>query len=427
MGRKKGKDHGRGNRAYERDGPDRRDEWPGDELPVLRGHGGGAMTRVESPKEPPPDPVKVAAALAAITKVEIGMPESFSHPITYSVVGNGIFRIQTTALGMMIAKVEGLPTVNTKLTSGFYLGIPKIPFQIVAQVYGFFRDVCKKAKKPSEAYAQVWYSRSGNLFFIQVPEQDVSGASVHHKGRSNPTEDLIHVADIHSHGSMSAFFSGTDDADEKTQGVRIFGVIGNIMDKRPSMKWRIGKGDGTFLDVSVKDVVEVETSTVDIKVSLAQLLSDGTFTMKDYSPWPETETPKDWLDKVETESRVVTTNSSHVHAVGSFHSQGTWKPGGDGPSTFFTRDGVSVERKEGMEGRIWENEAGRGWRLIHDPKAGGGKTDTTKSSGTEVAHAPKSFHTSIGTFLVEKDHLTHIPMVGDSIVNPAHGMGGVRD
>lgn len=46
------------------------------------------------------------------------------------------------------------------------------------------------------------------------------------------------VIDLHSHNSMAAFFSGTDDADE--QGLRFYAVIGRIDTDTPEIRVRVG-------------------------------------------------------------------------------------------------------------------------------------------------------------------------------------------
>jgi PRTRC genetic system protein A len=46
------------------------------------------------------------------------------------------------------------------------------------------------------------------------------------------------VVDLHSHGSLPAFFSETDDADE--QGLRFYAVIGRLDTERPEIRVRAG-------------------------------------------------------------------------------------------------------------------------------------------------------------------------------------------
>ena len=46
------------------------------------------------------------------------------------------------------------------------------------------------------------------------------------------------VAEFHSHGSLSAFFSATDDRDE--QGFRIYGVVGRLDTPQSELSLRVG-------------------------------------------------------------------------------------------------------------------------------------------------------------------------------------------
>jgi hypothetical protein len=75
---------------------------------------------------------------------------------------------------------------------------------------------------------------AGGRVRVHRPRQVGTGASVHY-------EDAIDygraILDLHSHASMKAFFSATDDADE--QGFRWYGVIGRVYD-RPEIALRLG-------------------------------------------------------------------------------------------------------------------------------------------------------------------------------------------
>ena len=65
-----------------------------------------------------------------------------------------------------------------------------------------------------------------------VPPQAGSRASLIYQPPSGV------VAEFHSHGSLSAFFSATDDRDE--QGFRIYGVAGRLHSARPELRLRVG-------------------------------------------------------------------------------------------------------------------------------------------------------------------------------------------
>jgi hypothetical protein len=63
---------------------------------------------------------------------------------------------------------------------------------------------------------------------------------------TNPVYDnerYIHYMDVHSHNTMRAFFSQTDDEDEKA--TRVYAVIGRVLNFFPDIKVRISNG-GTY-------------------------------------------------------------------------------------------------------------------------------------------------------------------------------------
>jgi len=59
------------------------------------------------------------------------------------------------------------------------------------------------------------------------------------------------VLDIHSHGTMRAFFSGTDDRDEL--GLRLYMVIGRLDTLLPEVKLRVGVY-GYFAPINIEEV-----------------------------------------------------------------------------------------------------------------------------------------------------------------------------
>jgi PRTRC genetic system protein A len=60
--------------------------------------------------------------------------------------------------------------------------------------------------------------------------------------------------DIHSHGHMKAWFSGTDNTDE--QGLRLYMVVGRLDTLLPEVELRLGVY-GYFIPLSVEDVFDV--------------------------------------------------------------------------------------------------------------------------------------------------------------------------
>ncbi len=68
-------------------------------------------------------------------------------------------------------------------------------------------------------------------YHICVPEQEVSATSTVYEVQDDT------VLDLHSHGGMRAFFSGTDNHDES--GFRLFGVVGDLSGT-PQLRLRVG-------------------------------------------------------------------------------------------------------------------------------------------------------------------------------------------
>jgi PRTRC genetic system protein A len=60
--------------------------------------------------------------------------------------------------------------------------------------------------------------------------------------------------DIHSHGSMKAFFSFTDDRDE--QGLRLYMVVGRLDTLLPEVELRLGVY-GYFATLNIDEVFGV--------------------------------------------------------------------------------------------------------------------------------------------------------------------------
>lgn len=62
------------------------------------------------------------------------------------------------------------------------------------------------------------------------------------------------VLDIHSHGTMGAFFSGTDNRDE--QGLCLYAVVGDLDRLFPTIKARVGVY-GYFIPLSLGGIFEL--------------------------------------------------------------------------------------------------------------------------------------------------------------------------
>lgn len=133
------------------------------------------------------------------------------------------------------------PMYGGSVSDSGYDSYPKIPNDVFRKVVGFFYDVYKAYK--SEAYVSLWYDKDSDEWQIVVPDQKVSAGSAEYDECVPPGKNFVCVGDIHSHGSMRASHSGTDDNDEigKRDGIHI--TLGDFDTARWTYSGRIVIGE----------------------------------------------------------------------------------------------------------------------------------------------------------------------------------------
>jgi len=145
---------------------------------------------------------------------------------------------------------------------GFKLKIPKLPGHMYAQILAFFRHyvIDLKIHGVTEAMSQIYWDNETQEYFINIPEQEVTGGAVRYNfDKQDPRtlkKSVVRVFDIHSHNTMSSFFSGVDDGDEK--GRQFYGVIGEIDKDSHTHKFRIGI-NGDYCEVKAEDIIDFST------------------------------------------------------------------------------------------------------------------------------------------------------------------------
>lgn len=201
----------------------------------------------------------------------------------YTLAGNGIFLTTTGKLANICGKVADVKfSALPDLVEGIDRHVPKLPWPTLQQVWAFFREVYEEHK--SEAYCQVLYQPDTQEWRIIVPLQDVSGGGVDHISIRGHREiqglTWLHVWDIHSHANIGAFWSATDDADEK-RSERFYGVIGKLAEPTPELKVRVSNGLGTFLDMSLNTMVDMPKIRLTVEADVGDMLSGKGLTRGD--------------------------------------------------------------------------------------------------------------------------------------------------
>jgi len=159
----------------------------------------------------------------------------------YILAGNGLFiqakspLLQAT-VHIAEARVRGLPPMEGRidLPGG---NIPRYLYSLALSVFLIDRT--------QERFLAVTWEGG---YRIREPCQKTSDSEVIYERLPST------VLDIHSHGTMSAWFSGTDDKDE--QGLRLYMVVGRLDTLIPELEMRVGVY-GYFGHVQFKEVFGV--------------------------------------------------------------------------------------------------------------------------------------------------------------------------
>lgn len=131
--------------------------------------------------------------------------------------------------------------------------LPKIPYSILEDIISYFREDISL-----EAAVRIYYNKERKEFsFVKASG---SCSRVHISYEYDTDMELlmgkkIQVMEIHSHNTMQAYFSPTDDRDESLYP-GLFGVIGRLDTVTPQVLFRAGV-DGLFKLLSVDEIFDI--------------------------------------------------------------------------------------------------------------------------------------------------------------------------
>ena len=141
-----------------------------------------------------------------------------------------------------VNEVKKNPLIDDVEKSSSIKIVNRIPKELLIEIVGSFARVCKASG--NEAAAQIYRERTGDRkYVVYYPEQKISGAQVSYADDTGMIEMRVNhdlVMELHSHNTMAAFWSGTDDANEKDCG--FYMVIGTFGAASASYKCRYKYG-----------------------------------------------------------------------------------------------------------------------------------------------------------------------------------------
>lgn len=192
--------------------------------------------------------------------------------------------------GKSLLKPYLKPLVNDK----------KIPLQMLQDIVEFFKKVMEMTGSGGtghgdyEAMAHIVWNRTTEAYRVAIPKQKVSKAAVSYDWAHVSADEEV-ILDIHSHNSMDAFFSGTDERDDATY-VGISGVAGKLNTAEPRLIWR-------FNAYATKQAMELE----------------GIFEMPEKSVSPVV---TQWMENVEVQTYSGYQGGPKVYGGGSLYAGG---------------------------------------------------------------------------------------------------------
>lgn len=149
-----------------------------------------------------------------------------------------IYEVRNNQIGTFIAEADSV-SLFTKVRAGFIPALPKIPYSILSEIIAFFKTFVTE-KSENEAMANIYWSFEEEKYRVHVPKQTVTKASVDTNLPDIDEEKFLLVMEVHSHNTMEAVFSRTDNKDEIA--TRLYTVIGRLDKVFPDMTTRISVG-----------------------------------------------------------------------------------------------------------------------------------------------------------------------------------------
>lgn len=156
------------------------------------------------------------------------LPPMRAKAYEYWMAGNGLFlRAANQHVSALVplahATVRGLGRLQQKIR----LRHSRLPGRLL-------RAIVDNARKHDGEQMYLVVPSGVRRFRLVRPRQIATPTSVVYES----DEYQFSLLDLHSHGRMRAFFSGTDDGDDV--GLRFYGVLGKAYSPKPEMRLRLG-------------------------------------------------------------------------------------------------------------------------------------------------------------------------------------------
>lgn len=162
-----------------------------------------------------------------------------------------VYEVRANKIGVFISEAERVSMMR-KVRAGFIPALPKIPYSMLSEILSFFKEYVTDTGE-LEALAYIYWSFVDSRYYVHVPKQQVSKASVDSSIPELDEDKFVLVMEIHSHNTMEARFSPTDDRDERA--TRLYTVVGRMDKVFPDITTRASVG-GKYVEIEPETVFE---------------------------------------------------------------------------------------------------------------------------------------------------------------------------
>lgn len=162
-----------------------------------------------------------------------------------------VYEVRANKIGVFISEAEKVSMMR-KVRAGFIPALPKIPYSMLSEILSFFKEYVTDTGE-LEALAYIYWSFADSRYYVHVPKQQVSKASVDSSIPELDEDKFVLVMEIHSHNTMAARFSPTDDRDERA--TRLYTVVGRMDKVFPDITTRASVG-GKYVEIEPETVFE---------------------------------------------------------------------------------------------------------------------------------------------------------------------------
>ncbi|GIU69010.1 MAG: hypothetical protein KatS3mg002_0246 [Candidatus Woesearchaeota archaeon] len=226
------------------------------------------------------------------------IPKEFNEKYAFVVGSDGVYVYRKTNFyeSLTKSKKNEIPILNKPDQFIYLRNNMNFPMYLMNITYSFFADVYEKYK--SEAIVLI-YIDNDQKFYIAPPLQKVSGAHLDYKNNILHPNNMTLFGTIHSHGTMSAFHSGTDHKDEEFfDGLHI--TLGKITSNPP--------------DISISLVID----------GFRGIIKEPERVIEKYGTYQKVPYPKEWMDQVKYNAPRQISTPTHYQIPNHFYDSWRW-------------------------------------------------------------------------------------------------------